>query len=241
MGDQTELLNHLADVHDIRFESTRRQRALERVDARSATSVLKVFSFVHADVHEFNKTSSTIHHKTSYEKLDRNQWRDETKQPQAQEDNNVGDLVEQKMSTAESKTRSDHQSEMDDLNDCVVEQDHPANDNGVRTDLTRLKTVSSNCASTSTWTRADQTYPPKVPSVYVVVPPVPDSWKDVPQIDEVNDDVESLSIRGSDRPKASRVTSRGRPRGSRNRRTLRQERRRATLAKTRSSSSDELG
>lgn len=75
--------------------------------------------------------------------------------------------------------------------------------------------------------------------ILVMVPPVPDSWKcgDIPRIDALDDDAEMATIAEQTRSGIPPQRARGRPRGSRNWKILRQEWRIATLTKTRAAGS----
>ena len=127
------------------------------------------------------------------------------------------------------------------LNDPSVMQDVQANDIvEVKVCPVEQQSISQDLRLPLTYEHAAKAPTRKVPSIAVVVPPVPDAWKDVPRIDQLDEDVTSLAVRELDKSKGSKMSSRGRPRGSRNRKSLRRERRLATLAKTRSLDPDGL-
>ncbi|KAK5086213.1 hypothetical protein LTR70_007458 [Exophiala xenobiotica] len=227
-NDQAEVLNHLADVHDIRFESRKRQRAINSAASPPADGVLRDITFVHVDVDEFKASSAEISTPT------------DGIHPSG------GELVSPEEVTA-SKAQADHEEmiaseqELDDMGLGSEEEGQDGSaDNlgmimcGIDNDLHEGAYENSAARSSGEVEVAEglkkttQTQIKKQPGLVIDVPPVPASWSNIPCM-------ETMEADGASQPKSSKPLPRGRPPGSRNRRTLRRERRLATLAKTRGS------
>ena len=124
----------------------------------------------------------------------------------------------------------------DDVHSCAIaapRQDYPASNmiNDAKDDVeNQVVDISEKYFALN---RRCSKYPRNLVRVTVNVPPVPDSWRDMSLMDNADEDLTMPSLeRVTSQPKVCTPSRRGRPRGSRNRATLRRERRLATLAKT---------
>lgn len=59
-NDETEFLNYLADIHEIRFESRKRQRAINSVALLPAYGIMRDISFVDVNIDEFRAHGAEI-------------------------------------------------------------------------------------------------------------------------------------------------------------------------------------
>jgi len=228
-ADRAEFLNHLADVHDIRFESKERGKVLNRADSSSIVNVPKAISFVHIDAHQYAENSTKVSHSVSTKKQRKDGLEDKEEPPYSQDANEETDFAEQETSySAPDLADSDH-NHHDGPTSVLENLNGEANSTG-REDMCR------NFEMALTLGHTEETSPRKLRSIAIIVPPVPDAWKDVPVVDVLDENIGTAPATSElSKQKAVWRSSRGRPRGSRNRKSVRRERRLATLAKTRSS------
>lgn len=242
MNSRVTFLEHLADAHDIRLDKGKRPKALNASTMCDTAHQPTAVSFVHTDAAHFAKLG--LH--------DRNVELG-SQQPQQQRADEVDlvdcDVVDRLDETDEEilvseqgdgPTRPGSPAARDD-------KDHHTSD-GIKctgakipqnrpTDSAREETCGIAEPISAVEHRfcsggAQQERSRKKTNVMVIVPPVPDSWRNVPLMDDDGESI-ALSAGKAMSPRNIRTQSRrGRPRGSRNRATLRRERRLATLTKT---------
>lgn len=207
-------LDHLADIHHIRFEQAKRQRALKvtAISRESTHANPKEFSFVHVDSEQYAKASPSDGriHQDKYASTATTA----ASSPQILDADEDMTMVVQ--------DDQDSYPVPDDV-DGHDEDDRAVAGPGSRADVKKGELVVK--APT-----------PQKTKILIIVPPVPDSWKrgDIPCIDALDDDTDMTTVVIERKSGAPRQRPRGRPRGSRNLKTLRRERRMATLAKAHS-------
>ncbi|KAK5936469.1 hypothetical protein PMZ80_003070 [Knufia obscura] len=222
--DKTVLLDHLADAHEIRFEHRKRQRAVSSTASQPAEKVPRNFSFVHVDANEYQRTHAEIdtNRDSLHQTCEKSATPQEVVPSEAQAGHEAMTANEQEVSC--TKVGSG-ESCRDDGADGFGMVMYEVEDNVLMEDYEQV-------GEAEIWQgleESEQTQIRRQPGLVIKVPPVPESWNSstIPRI-------ESLEAERPSQPKLAKQSSRGRPPGSRNRKTLRRTRRKATIAKTRS-------
>lgn len=233
--DHAALLDHLADVHSIRFDRAKRQKALDRHRLGDITSTPKAISFVHTNADHFARLSPTDDGAVLYDKQSQHEPEDTSLQAHTEmtdqdtrSTKQEPDLIQSDPipndGTVDDSDVADHASVnvlADSFSKSASEKvNHVNHAKGTDTIQTSLLNNVGKTRSRSTM------------SVIVNVPPVPDSWRDIPVM-ELEEEGPTVPVPEGHAAKqdTSTPSRRGRPRGSRNRATLRRERRLVTLAK----------
>lgn len=251
MSSRVNFLNHLADIHDIRLDKAKRQKALRVSATPDSTRQPIALSYLHTGVDYFAKLSL-------YDEGKKLAGRQPQHQPVRQiwaADVEVGasdDVVNgvdkpnrgSEALTASEQRDSSIQSGCIAVGDgnvressngvsCAIvhtPQDRSTSDGNTETcDTTEYFRHQHHLASS----KIQQECSRQKTRVMVNVPPVPDSWRNVPLLADAD---ENVVVSPTGKVTSSSVAHlqprRGRPPGSRNRTTLRRGRRLTSLTKT---------